>query len=449
MTYKSTNLYWITSGILNTLQNASGVVFGFGTFFMLVRMLSEADFGAWTLFLSSITILEIVRSGLVQNALIKYVSGAEPDEHPEIIAASSLITLILTGACIFVNLGFALVLPKLWNSPQLVSVFYIYNIAFILSGVVSQFNCIEQANLKFKGIFVSSFIRSAVFFFYILVCYVLELEVTLVYLVIIQIIALLISLLASYHYAKPYLMFKLRKGSVWTKKLFNYGKYSFGTSVSAILANTIDQMMLGALISPNAAGAFNIAIRITNLIDIPTNAIAAIVFPQSAKRIETEGIAAVKYLYEKSVGTLLAILFPGILFLYIFSDFVVEMISGTKYPETIPLLHITLVYCILIPYGRQVGTILDSIGKTRLNFFLVLMTATINLGLNYPLIELMGITGVAYASLFAGIIGFIVAQITLKKLLGVNVLNTFVYAIKFYPEFYHKYVKHYIRKKRF
>ena len=49
-------------------------------------------------------------------------------------------------------------------------------------------------------------------------------------------------------------------------------------------------MMLGTMISPDAAGTYNVAIRIFNLTDIPTNALGAIVFPQSAKRFAEQGV---------------------------------------------------------------------------------------------------------------------------------------------------------------
>jgi len=166
-----------------------------------------------------------------------------------------------------------------------------------------------------------------------------------------------------------------------------------------------------------------------------------IVFPQSAKRMATEGKAGIKYLYEKSVGTLIALLIPGVLFLYLFSDFVVTLVAGTNYKDTIPLLHITLLYCLFTPYGRQFGNILDSVGKTRLTFFVVLMVTSINIGLNYIFISRLGVLGAAYATLTAHIIGFFIGQSILRKELNVSIKNTFIYAWQFYPEFFRKYLK--------
>ncbi len=434
------DFYWIRSGFFTILQNLSGVFFGFATFYLLVHyLLDEHAFGSWTLFLSTVTVLEIVRSGLVQNALIKFISGSDEEDHSKIISSSFVITGILTLGCIVISLLFAPLLANAWDSPELVPIFQLYNVVFLLSGILVQLNCIEQANLKFRGIFISSFVRQGTFTGYLFLCFIFNIKIELINLVYLQIVTVLISLVLSYRYVRPHLLLSFKIYPEWIKRMFHFSKYAFGTSVSGILANTIDQMMLGAMISPAASGAFNVAVRITNLVDIPTNAVATIVFPQSAMRIESEGKEAIKYLYEKSVGILMAILIPAVLFLFLFSDQIVYLIAGNNYEDAVPLLHVTLLYCLLIPYGRQVGTILDSIGKTRATFFIVLATASINISLNYPLITWLGIMGAAYASLISAIIGFFIAKIVLRKELNIRMRNTLIYAYKFYPEMYSKY----------
>lgn len=432
--------YWIKSGIINVLQNFSGVFFGFAGFYILVRVLSKQDFGVWTLFMSATTILEAIRSGLIQNALVKYLSAAEKELHITIISASTAISAVITTVCIGIIVAFAPYLASIWESPQLVQLLYLYSLVFACSGILTQFNAVEQANLKFQGIFINNLIRQSSFFGFVLICYLIDFKVELIQLVWVQLGSVVLSTLAAYSFVRHHFRLNLAIDRAWLGKLFGYGKYSFGTSVSSLLSGTVDQMMLGALLSPAASGAFNIAVRITNLIDIPGNAIAVVVFPQSSRRMEEEGKSAVKYLYEKSVGTTLALVLPGVLFLYLFSDYVIHFIAGEKYADSIPLLHVTLLYCLLIPYGRQFGTILDSIGKTRTTFLVVVGTTVANLTLNYFLIVAYGVMGAAYATLISNVLGFIVAQIILKREVGVSLSNTILYMFRFYPEFLEKYI---------
>jgi lipopolysaccharide exporter len=96
---------------------------------------------------------------------------------------------------------------------------------------------------------------------------------------------------------------------------------------------------------------------------------------------------------------------------------------------------------LLIPYGRQFGTVLDSMGKPKLTFYIVLITGTSNAILNYLLIKRYGVMGAAWATLASNVLGFVIAQILLKRELNINLKNTWVYAFGFYPEMYKKYLK--------
>ncbi len=432
--------YWLKSGLLNIFQNFSGVFFGFASFYFLVRLLTKHDFGVWTLFMSVATILETTRSGLIQNALIKFISSSEKSEHGKIISASFMISGGITLFCISLCLGFGHWLAGIWNSSELTAMLYVYSLLFLLTGILTQFNSIEQANLQFSGVVITNLIRQIIFFSYVLGSFFIGYQTSLMQLIYVQIFSVLVCIFVSYFHVKKFLNVSLRFYTGYINKLINYGKYAFGTSVSSILSGTIDQMMLGALLSPAASGAYNIAIRITNLVDIPTNAVATVVFPQSAKRMEAEGPDAIRYLYEKSVGTILAILIPGLIILYFLSGYVVHFIAGEKFADSVPLLKVTLFYCLFIPYGRQFGTILDSIGETKTTFIIVFLTAAMNLILNYYFILTFGVMGAAYATLISNCAGFVVAQIILKRKLNVNVLHTFIYAYRFYPELYAKYI---------
>jgi len=432
--------YWLKSGIINILQNFSATIINIATFYILVRLFDKHDYGVWGIYMQAIIILEIVRNGLIQSALIKFMSGAKEKEHSEIISASATISGIITVLCVILTFIFANPLANILKAPELAPMFRWYTISFVLSGVLTQMNCIEQANFQYKGVFASGLVRALILLIFIVINYFFHFTTSLLVLVYVQFACVVGALIASYVYVRPFLHFKYSFNMDWVKKIFDYGKFSFATTVSSILSGTIDQWMLAGMISPVASGAFNIAVRISNLVDIPTNAIATIVFPQSSRRIETEGREAVKYLYEKSVGTILAIVIPALIFLYLFDNIIIELLAGDKYADSVPILNITLLYCILSPFGRQTGVILDSIGKTGVNFAMVIWNTSLILVLNYFFIPKYGVIGAAYATLISNSIGFITAQIVLYRELKVNALNTFIYAYRFYPEFLNKYI---------
>jgi len=434
------NQYWLKSGIINIAQNFSGTLINLVTFTLLVRLLDNTEYGTWGIYMQTIVVIEIVRNGLIQSALIKFMSGAEKSEHNKIFSAALTISGTLTAVCIIINLIFAGTLARLLKAPGLEPMFYMYNIVFIFSGFLTQLNCIEQANFKYVGVFASTMTRQAILCAFVIVIKFMGLKTDLMTLVYVQMASVFISMLVAWKYTRQFIEFSYNFSKDWLKKIFHYGKYAFATSLSSILSGTIDQWMLSGMISPAASGSFNIAVRIVNLIDIPTNAVATIVFPQSAKRIETEGKSAIKYLYEKSVGTILAMVIPAIIFMYIFDGYIIRILAGDRYAATVPILNITLLYCVFGPFGRQFGVIIDSIGKTRITFIIVLVNTCVILILNYFFIRKYGVIGAAYATLISNIFGFTIAQYILWKELRVNPLNAFIYAYRFYPEFINKYI---------
>ncbi len=435
------DIYWLKSAILTTLQSLSGVLFGFGSFYFLVRLLSKSDFGVWTLFTATTTILEFIRNGMIQSALIRFLAGADESEKPHIISASFSLSGIITAAIIVVNFCFAGLLSHLWKTPVLVPMLFWFNALFLFSGLLTQFQSIEQAGLKFNGIFLSTMVRQGGLFVYVLAAHLLGFNLELINLVYVQLICTALSVLVSYAFVHN--AFKVARGwhRNWISKLFHYGKYAFGTTLSAMLSNSIDQMMLGGMLSAASAGAYNVAVRTISMVEIPTSSIATIVFPQSAKKMETEGIAGVKYLYEKSVGAALAVLLPGLILLFAFANLVVDFVAGQSYAESIPVLRVTVVYCLLMPFGRQFGTILNAIGRPKITFYVVLISGAINALFNYFFIIQMGVMGAAWATLCAAFIGFVIGQVILKRELGISTWAPFRYALLFYPEFYTKYFK--------
>ena len=433
--------YWLKSGSYTLILNIQQLLFGFGGFYLLVRLLDKQSFGIWALFITTTSIFEMARNGLIQNALIKFLSESEEEEKPGIISACFVLNGILVGITILINLSIAGYLSRLWNYPDLFPMFIIYNGVYILQGLLSQFQWIEQANFEFQGILVTTFIRQGGFFLYIFTSFLFHWHISLLGLIYAQAVSTGLGALMEYFYIRNFLIISFEIHKEWIKKLFNYGKFVFGTSVSSILSGALNQMMLGTMLSPAAAGSYNVAIRIVGLADIPINALGTIVFPQSARRFAAQGMEAGKYLFEKSVGTILAMLFPLVIFVFTFPGLVTQIVAGSKYADSVPVVRFVILTCLLNPFARFFGVIMDSIGKSKLNFIVILCTTLLTFILNYYMIGRFGIMGCVYGTFLADLVVLVFTQIILYKSMNVNFLNTFIYAYRFYPEFFRNYIK--------
>jgi len=428
------------------MLNIQQVLFGFGSFYFLVRMLDKHSFGVWTLFIATTSVFEMARSGLIQYALIKFLSESSDEEKPRIVSASFVLSAILMAVCILINISIAGYLSRLWHSPELFRMFIFFNLVYILQGILTQFQWIEQAHMKFRGILITTIIRQGGFFLFVFISFILHNPVTLIGLIYIQGLCAGIGACIEYLFIRGFFRVSYRLHMDWVKKLFGYGKFVFGTMISSALSGSINQMMLGTLLSPIAAGSYNVAFRIVSLTDIPTNSLGAIVFPQSARRFALQGTDAGKYLYEKSVGTIVAILIPVVVFVFCFPEFVVRIVAGSNYIDAVPLVHFVILTCLFSPFDRFFGVIMDSIGRAKLNFIIILFFISLALVLNYFLIGRFGIMGCIYGTLISDMIVFTVRQVLLYKILKVNLLSPFIYAWRFYPEFVRNYIRPLIPK---
>lgn len=433
--------YWLKSGSYIFMNRVGVTLFGFVNFYILIRVLPKEDFGAWVLFLTVATLMELIKHGFVRNPLIRYLAMSSKEESGRIQTASMLLNVAVGVLEVLVLVLCAFFLSDFWNSPQLNNLFliYIFTTSFLVP--INHFDVIQQARMQFKGTFLSNFFRHFGLFLYIVVVFALGYPIELDHLAYAQMISIFLSGFISLKYARPYLEFSKTVHWEWLRELRSYGFFTFGTNVSSMINKSIDSWMLGKLISPAAVTIFNPALRISNLVEVPTETLTSIMFPKLSERISNEGPEAARYLYEKAVGTITAFMIPVVIFFIVFADPIIYFVAGPGFEETVPILQITMLYGLIIPFNRFLGITLDAIGKAKLNFLFVLRNAGINIISNYIFISNFGIIGAAYGTLTSYVLITIINQIYLQYFLGVKVANVFKHLLESYGKVFSTGVK--------
>jgi O-antigen/teichoic acid export membrane protein len=457
--------YWFTSGFYSLLNQLTQMIFNLGSVVILWRVLDKEACSIWVIYMTITAFIEVGRTGLLQNGLMTYLNTTPQYEHAKINKASLFLNLSLSVVVLIGLLLSAGWVGQFFGSSDLTGLLSIYAATTFVLSALYQFNFIQQANMDFKGLFWSSFVRNGALFFYILGFAWGGDKIELSNLAFVQLIAALPAALVAYGFAKKYFSLKATLDWDWVKKLFHYGKYTFGTNLSTMAFKTVDKMMLGRLLL-NTVSTYDLSLKINNLAEVPTTTLAAILFPQSAKRSNTvhstpfspedsfggkegdgkegdseserAGKASTKYLYEKSVGVLMALILPVVLFILLFADLIVLVIGSEKYADSAPILRVTIFYGVFMAFAIQFGTILDSTGRPRLNFYITTLGALANLASNYLFIKQFGVYGAAYGTLVALAIMFLIMQLTLRHLFGVAISNVFKYMIGFYDDIWAK-----------
>lgn len=422
----SENNYWVRSGSYVFLQRISIFIFGFGSYFFLVRYFPQAEFGVWALFVVITSIIEMSRSAFIQNAFVKFYSQPEVDKG-KLAVASLFLNFASNITFIVLMLLLIPVLKDFWKAPEIGSLIIWYSITSTILVPLTQLNYLEQASHSFKGIFWSAVARQGFFFGSVLIAYLFIPNLSLSAFAAIQSFCALLGLFVAWKLSSRFLLEipnvkQLKIDWLVVKDLFKFGKYILGTGLTSSIGKSTDQVVLGSL-SHSTVALYNSAIRIMNFIEIPTYSISNVVYPKIAERVNQEGKAAAGKLYEKSVTYMVAIILPIIITLLIFPEFILWITAGSKYTEAAPVLRMIAATAILFPFNVQVGSAFEVIGKPHVSFGMNSGANILNLVLNVILIFKFGIIGAAWATISTSVSLFVVSQIWLYNELEVNCLR--------------------------
>jgi lipopolysaccharide exporter len=439
--------YWLKSGFLSLLEKGSGLVFGLGTAILLLRGLSKPEFAAWGFFTLLTYFVDMGRSGLLQNSLMKYISTAENEENYRKISTASLFLNVILSAVLALVLWLSTDwMADFYKFPSLRTIVPIYLIGLALTTFSTHQMFISQANLQFGGIFWATFCnRGALFFWTLFAFFFYDKQLKINELARAMVIGAALSVLVQLPFSKQFLRFGALDFD-WVKKLANYGKWILGTNLSTQFYKNADKMVLGRMLGPEAYAVYDAAGKITQMVEVPSFSIAAVVFPQSARRMAEDGPAGIKWLYEKSVGATLALIFPAVVGTLIFAVPIVRIFAGEGYESAEGILRLTAFFGLFMPYAVQFGTILDSTGRPATNFGYTFFTAVINLILSIFLIKYFNLWGAALATLIGYFISFLLMQRRLKLDFEINWLAPIGYAFDFYRGFYSKFLKILMKK---
>ncbi|MEM7658088.1 MAG: flippase [Bacteroidota bacterium] len=384
----------------------------FAAFFLLIRGLSKTDFGIWSIFLVITTFVEEGQVGLLRKPLIRYLNLSERLDLDRSIQTTSLVLNFLLAICLALLVGgYAWLHPYLWDLPSLQGMLQWYLLSLFMLIPFHQFIFLQQAHLQFKGTFWSGLTRQSVFFGYVLfIWFAQQGHYQLEQLVIWQAIACGAGAVIAIATGWQYLHLSWRPDWRWFWKLLHFGKFVAGTRVGTMVLKTMDQLMLGVLVSPVAVASYSTTVRINNLAEVPTQSMADIVFPQSTRQWKKAGKESLKRTYEKSVGVILAMVIPVLLFIFLFPSWVLQIIAGDAYQDAVSILQLVVLYGLFVPFSRQFGTVMDVLGKAKVSFYIMLGSMVLNFCVNLFFIQAWGVIGAVYGTLLCFIVVFLLQQ---------------------------------------
>lgn len=433
--HKLLRSYWFSSAFFSISQRLSILLFGMGNYMMLVRIFTKETIGDWEIFVAIVSIVEMTRNGLIQNGLIKYyIDSKDINSKSKYFSGSIIINIVYTSiiSVLFLTIfliGYVFSYPGFY---MLGKMFSIHIITIFLVIVISQCHFLQRANFDFKGVFISALINQGVFFSITFFYYINEYSIEIIDIVYGQLIGTFSAAIFNIFYTQRYEKMSFIISKYHVKKLLNYGKYTLGTNISAMVFKSVDKLMLYVFSGPATVAIYSAATRLTNLVEHPSSAMADIVYPKAVSRILNEDKGYTKKIYEKSVGALLTFTIPLVLIILLGNDTLISFINGNEYSESSKVLRLTILFGLISPFNRQFGTIMDSVGLPEVNFKLLLNSLIVNIIFNYFLISYFEVYGAAIGTLLSYFYFLFISQKKLFISYNIMISSTFKESINYY-----------------
>ena len=429
--------YWLNSGFYSLLQRVSVLAFGIFSFSVLARALSTDHMGVWANFLMLTANIELVRWSIVKSAFIKYLSLHYESHRDEIITASLVLNLVVTGLIMLAILLGMPALSAFLKAPELTREMYIFEFGMLMLIPFSHFEWIQNSQGDFKGIFVSYIVRQGSWFLMMVAHLVIFGQVPLSYLAFYYSLGILAGTVTGYRYARKFMGKRLVFTKEWFLKLWRFGRVILGSSASTMVFRNIDQAMVSNMISLTAVALYNVSLRIILLLDMPSYVIGDIMFPRSSKLDPVKDRDKLRELYERSVGAILAMVVPAGLIVLLLPKLILGILAGGKYLEAASIVRFMLMNSFFMAFIKQFGTIMDSSGKARLNLYVISMMALLSIASCYFFIRWQGLRGAVFGITATHIVGFCCSQAILYKLYGIRWWRVFGYGLHFIRDMFH------------
>ncbi|WP_094244680.1 flippase [Aeribacillus pallidus] len=365
---------------------------GFGGQIFLTRILSVEDIGTIKILQSYLNILVIIASLGLNTSVLKLCSeNINEKDRISIFNVSVIFTLISSLILIFiVN---KLVTVHNIKVNNLLSV-YVYLIPILsLTNLIIVY---LQSQQKIKTMsLIQSYSKVFIVVFSTAFAYGLGLEGYIYSLVILNLFSFILILLFIRREIK---FASIRNVSIdQLKKIFSIALFSLGANLVGVLLSNLNIIIANILTNDSKEiGYYGIAqLIITTMMIIPST-LGQIMVPKISK--VSNNIEDVKYIlktYQKR-NTILA--FSVALIAGIFAPLIIPFVFGENYIKSVYYFEILLLGFIFWSLYSPKGITLMSVGRSDANFYVSLISVTLNFILNYLLIIRYGMLGAAVAN---------------------------------------------------
>jgi len=345
---------------------------------LLARGFSQTDFGNWLLYLSLFTLLEMIKSGGLQTALVMQLAGKSEAEKASVLLGAWKLAVLISVALGGVTALAWICRQETWN-PGVIAFLQWYPLAGLITIPYTIGQAVLQSEHRFDRLLKIRLLQSLGLFVASGLVYVGHYSLSYMITAHVGIQGLCCVLLLSAGWVKVPEFHSLRTGDQALKELVGLGKFSFGTLAATHVLKSADTFLIGAMLGPGAVSIYAIPLRLTELLEIPLRSATATAFPRLSSLYNHGNSLELKHTFYQYAGLVTLLFVPVLLGCFLLADVLVVLVGGKSYESAAGVFRVFLLYGLLLPADRFTGVLLDALKKPSLNLVKVLMMAAANI----------------------------------------------------------------------
>ncbi len=384
---------------------------------VLYRCLPDkSEMGNWVFFQTIFALVEMLRTGFLSVAVVKFYSGASKERSAEVIGSAWVLASAITFGLLVLNVP-ALLLLKIVKIDGLAFFLKWFGVSYLFSLPMFIANCVLQAEARFDRLLYMRLVNQGSLLIFVVVLIFMN-KLTLGTLVYSNLLSLLIT--SIFVLSKGWTHFWAWKSRTTKcfRELYDFGKYSVLGYISSSLLRVSDIFIITSMLGTEAVAKYNIGLKLLEVIEIPLRSFIATAMPTMSAAYNRGLKNEVVYTMKKYAGMLTFALIPVCIGTVFFADIAVFILGGKKYvgTEVGNVLRMFMTFALLFPTDRFLALGLDVIHKPNINFIKITIMLVVNIVTDIAGIWLFGnISGVALATFFPLITGVLIGYLSMRK----------------------------------
>lgn len=206
-----------------------------------------------------------------------------------------------------------------------------------------------------------------------------------------------------------------------TKKMLVFGAQIFIGNAINMVNYQADTIMIGYFLTAADLGYYAVALGLTKFFWMIPGAIQAITYPATSEYWGKNNHSALNVMIDKSMRYTAFALFPIGLGIVFFAKEIITLIYGYDFIHSVFSAQVLVVGTVIFGVMKSIGGTITGVGRPDLSAKIVVISASINILLNFLLIPKFGIDGAAVATCISLTTSSILTILLTVKTLKLNI----------------------------